>query len=121
MSRESFIKRAMQSAAKRRSPVQEKTAARRLKGKLNPGSGAFTHKADVRKCGGILRVEAKTTERKSFSVTQDMLDKLDDAALPNNEIPVVLIEFVDGAGRPLREVAVVPTWVLDDLIDHQRE
>ena len=47
-----------------------------------------------------MRIEAKTTKNKSFSVTRDMIRKIEDAALTNNEIPVMVIEFINEQGKP---------------------
>lgn len=62
---------------------------------------------------GLYRVEAKTTKHSSFRVTLDMVAKIEEAALAHNELPVIIIEFLDDAGRPIKEVAVVPTYALD--------
>lgn len=104
-----------QSPAHRRSPKQESMLAKRGKGKLTPGSGNKTHKGDVIKYNGIFRIEAKCTNNKSFSVTRDMIKKIEDAALPAGELPAIIIEFIDGRGRPTQEIAVVPTYVLDSI------
>lgn len=64
---------------------------------------------------GILRVEAKTTKNKSFSVTLDMIQKIENAATMAGEMPVLVVEFTDGFGRKLGEVAVCPTYVLDEF------
>lgn len=99
-----------------RSPVQEAELARRANGHVTRGSGSGNEKGDVR-VRGVCRIEAKTTKHKSFSVTQEILDKIEDAACAHGEVPAVIIEFIDEQGNPLREVAVVPTWVLDSLTD----
>ena len=44
-----------------------------------------------------------------------MIHKIEDAALSCNEMPVLVIEFIDEDGRPIKDVAVVPTYVLDAL------
>jgi hypothetical protein len=64
----------------------------------------------------VLRIEAKTTKHKSFSVTLDMLHKIEEAALSTGEVPAMVIEFNDGEGRVLGEVAVVPTYVLNSIL-----
>lgn len=119
MSRDSFLKKAnpTTSNAYRRSPKQEKELAKRGKGKLVPGSGSSYQKGDVKKFNGILRIEAKTTERKSFSVTREMIHKVENAALPNDELPAIVIEFLDENGEPEHEVAVVPMYVLENLYE----
>lgn len=92
----------------------EKEIATRIGGRITPGSGNKDVKGDVR-LKRVVRIEAKTTKNKSFSVTLDMLQKIEDAALPCDELPVLIVEFNDGNGRKVREIAVVPTYVLDSL------
>jgi len=104
-----------QSAAHRRSAKQEKALAKRGGGKVTPGSGNGKHKGDVMKFHGLLRIEAKCTNKKSFSVTRDMIRKIEDAALPNGELPAIVVEFINGDGRPTHEIAIVPTYVLDSV------
>lgn len=118
MSRDSFINRDARkgTASHRRAPKQEKELALRLGGRTTLASGSKHEKGDVR-IKGIARIEAKTTKHKSFSVTLDMVDKIEAAALTSDELPVIAIEFNDGAGRKLKEVAVVPIYVLDLLKD----
>ena len=118
MSRESFLRRvngeAGNTRSHKRSKVQEKALARRVGGRITPGSGNGSIKGDIRK-KGVMRIEAKTTKRASYSVTLDMIHKIEDAALSCNEMPVLVIEFIDEDGRPIKDVAVVPTYVLDAL------
>ena len=114
MSRKAFIeKNEKTSVAYRRSKKQEKSLAERGKGRLVPRSGAGPEKGDIKKYRGIVRIEAKTTSRKSFSVTREMIAKLEDAALPHGEIPALVIEFINEQGVPEAEVAIVPTYILD--------
>jgi Holliday junction resolvase len=117
MTREAFLTRDKRkgTASHRRAPKQERELAKRLGGKVTPGSGNGTIKGDVR-VEGILRVEAKTTKYKSFSVTLSMIEKIEHAALGAGEAPCIVIEFHDGRGNKVKEVAVVPTYVLDSLI-----
>lgn len=44
-----------------------------------------------------------------------MIQKIEDAAVLSGEMPVIVVEFNDGCGRKLKEVAIVPTYVLDML------
>lgn len=114
MSRERLIRDANKHAAQRRSPRQEDDIARRG-GIRTPGSGSGpTHKADVRKYRGIFRVEAKSTGHKSFSIKLSEWQKVEDAAYPNREEPMMIIEFVDETGRPIKELAVVPSWIVEE-------
>lgn len=118
MRREAFIRKCEgngQSKAYHRSPKQERELARRGGGRVTPGSGRGNQKGDVKKYGGVIRIEAKCTQAKSFSITRDMLEKIEEAALPNGEIPAIVVEFLDKDGNPVQEVAVVPTYVLDAI------
>jgi Holliday junction resolvase len=85
--------------------------AKRVGGKTVRGSGSGNEKGDVR-VHRVCRIEAKTTNKKSFSVTREMLDKIETAAVCYGELPALIVEFND-EGRKVGEVAVVPTWVLD--------
>jgi hypothetical protein len=105
-----------QSAGYNRAKKQEKELSVRMRGEMVPGSGSSTQKGDIKGCfGGLVRIEAKTTGAKSFSVTREMVRKIEDAALPNNELPAIVIEFIDERGVPQMEVAVVPTWALQHI------
>jgi len=101
--------------AKNRSKVQESEIAKRINAKTTKASGSKDEKGDVR-LRKVLRLEAKTTTKKSFSITQDMLDKIEDAALGSGELPVIEVEFLNEKGRPFRSVCVVPTYVLDMIM-----
>lgn len=118
MTRESFLLRANgepgRSPSHDRSKKQEKALALRVGGRRTPASGALSEKGDVRR-KGVVRIEAKTTKNKSFSVTLDMIQKIEDAALPCGELPIIVVEFITENGKPLREVAVVPTYILSSL------
>ncbi len=62
--------------------------------------------------GTVWRLECKTTAKKSFTVTREMIQKIEEAALAHSQLPAVIVEFNDGNGNKVMEVAVVPTWVL---------
>jgi hypothetical protein len=98
-----------------RAPKQERQLAIRVQGRVTPQSGAGAVKGDVR-VRGILRIEAKTTIHKSFSVTLDMIRKIEAAASSCGEAPAMVIEFLDSSGKPIKEVALVPTYVLEELV-----
>lgn len=98
-----------------RAVKQEGETATRLGGRLTPGSGARDEKGDVR-IKGLARIECKTTKNASFSVTRETLAKIADAACGAGEIPVLLVEFNDGKGKRLQEVAVIPSYCLDDFV-----
>lgn len=106
-------KRARKSPAHARSPHQEKRIAKTLGGKVTKASGAGAfEKGDVR-VKGVARIEAKTTDAKSFRVTEEMIDKIEDAAVQAGEVPVMVIDICGGN----RSLCVMPTWALEDLIN----
>ncbi len=117
MSLKSFMDRNVDkgNASYRRSRKQERELAGRLGGQLTAASGSKMEKGDVR-IKGIMRIEAKTTKHRSFSVTLDMVHKIEEAAMSGGgEVPVIAIEFINDQGIPVAEVAVVPMYVLDLL------
>ena len=99
----------------RRSRDQERELAAKLGGRVTPASGAGQVKGDVR-VRGLMRIECKTTCKASFSVTRDMVRKIEAAALSGSEVPAIVVEFNDD-GRKVMEVAVVPLYVLQGLVD----
>lgn len=101
------------SAAHKRSSQQEKEVADRTKSRLVRGSGNQHVKGDVRK-RGIARIECKTTTKKSFSVTLDMLNKIEEAARLSDELPVIVVEFLRNE-KPWRSVCIVDDSLLDEL------
>jgi hypothetical protein len=115
-----FIERAnrqaKQSKAYWRSAKQEKELAKRLDARRISGSGNGIIKGDL--CiPGLVRIEAKTTQRSSFVVSLSMIEKLCDAAFPCDEIPVLIIEFLDENGKPISAAAVIPLQNLEDLVE----
>lgn len=103
------------TASHKRAKKQEREVAKRTLGKLTPASGALAVKGDVR-VKNVVRIECKTTKHKSFSVSLDMLDRLEEAATLAGEMPVLVVEFNDGAGRKLGELVICPGYVLDSLL-----
>lgn len=118
MSRDAFLKRTRgepgNTSSHKRAAKQEKEWAKRLNGRCTPGSGNGTIKGDVR-VKRVARLEVKTTKHRSFSVTLEMLEKIENAALPYDELPVLIVEFNDGNGKKLKDVAIVPIYLLDSL------
>jgi hypothetical protein len=76
------------------------------------GSGSGNVKGDVR-IEGKLRVECKTTKHSSFSVTTEMVRKLEQAVIGGNEIPVIEVELELGKCK----VLVLPAWAWDFLME----
>jgi|PlaIllAssembly_1097288.scaffolds.fasta_scaffold00016_15 Holliday junction resolvase len=118
MSRESFLRRTFgqpgRTPSHDRSKKQERELAKRVGGEVTIASGAFSVKGDVRK-KRIVRIEAKTTKHKSFSVTTEMIDKIEEAALACDELPIIVVELANDDKRTAKQVAVVPLYVLDTL------
>ena len=108
------------SNSHRRSKKQESSLAKTLGGRVTAGSGNKDVKGDVR-VKGVARIEAKTTLNKSFSVTRDMIDKIETAAVGAGEVPALIVEFHDGFGKSLQSVAIIPMWALESLLANQKE
>jgi len=103
------------SNAHRRAPKQEKECAKRIGGTITPRSGAGDVKGDVR-IKGYARIECKTTLQKSFSITRELVRKIEEAALASQgELPAFCIEFLNPDGERDCEIAVVPVFVLEML------
>ncbi len=122
--RNAFLDRAEKtrnlSNSHRRSVKQEASLAKTLGGRVTAGSGNKDIKGDVR-IKGVARIEAKTTLNKSFSVTREMINKIENAAVNSGEIPAMVIEFHDGFAKSLQSVAIVPMWALESLLANQKE
>lgn len=94
-----------------RAAKQEKATAKRLGGKTVKGSGSGNEKGDVR-LKGIVRIEAKHTKHKSFSVTEKIIDGIEAAVVGSGEIPVIEIEICEGR----RRCFVIPDWALEMIV-----
>ena len=106
-----------QSKAYHASPKLEKKLAAKVGGYRTAGSGNKREKGDVRK-RGIARIEHKATQAGSFRVTAEMLEKLELAARGCDEMPIMVVEFLDDRGRSFqRELAILPLSDLLELID----
>lgn len=99
-----------------RAKKQEKEAAKRLRGQLTPASGAGVVKGDVR-IKKKIRIECKTTKNKSFPVTLELLRKIEQAGLEGGEACALLVGFNDEQGRPLGEICIIPSYLLDEFCD----
>lgn len=108
--------RADASHSHRHAPKMERSLAKRVGGKLTPGSGSGgMQRGDVRK-KKVVRIEAKCTIHKSFSITREMVEKIEMAAMCADELPVIVVQFLEGT-RVHSEVCVVPKWVLDKVAE----
>jgi len=110
-------KKAKQSTAFWRSKRQEKELGKRLGATQIVGSGNKLRKGDL-SINGIARIEAKTTSSSSFRVTLDMIEILKNASLPSDQIPAIIIEFLNERGKPKAEIAIIPVDLLEALISH---
>ena len=106
------------SPAHQRSPHQERDAAKRLGGRVVKGSGSGPEKGDVR-VKGVLRLEAKCTSKNSFSVTREMVRKIEEAALGAGEVPAIEIEFLDADGAVDARLLILPSYALDRLLNER--
>lgn len=109
-----MLRRGNLTASHKRAPKQEASLAKRIGGRVTPGSGNGATKGDIR-IKGVARIECKCTKNKSFSVTFDMIEKIEAAGAEGAELPIIAIEFIDDTGRVLKSVAVCPMYVLDSL------
>jgi hypothetical protein len=98
-----------------RSQKQERELSKRLGARLISGSGNGIKKGDLY-IPGMIRVEAKTTQQSSFVLKMSMIETIEDAAMLCDEIPVIIIEFLDRSGNPIRETAVTQVQHLERLI-----
>lgn len=103
--------------SKNNAPRQEQRIARKLGGRVTAGSGNQGEKGDIR-VTGVARIEAKTTRNKSFSVTQQMIEKINVAAMSGAEAEVaaIHIEFINDEGEKLQGVYVVLEEDFDGLV-----
>lgn len=106
-----------QSKAYRASAGLEKKLAKRTGGYRTSGSGNKNEKGDVR-VRGVARIEHKATQHASFRVTKEMLNKIELAARGCDELPIMVIDFLNARGdSDGNEVAVLPLKDLMDLLD----
>jgi Holliday junction resolvase len=75
----------------------EKEVARKVKGRREKGSGAPTRSNDVlTHVGQLLKgfsIEVKTTQRKSFTITEDLIKVVEDKARRIGKRPLLVISL----------------------------
>lgn len=103
----------------KRAKKQERELAGKLYGKLVPASGSKDVKGDVR-IKGVARIEAKTTKNKSYSVTIETIQKIEAAAVSSGEMPILVVEFNDNAGKKIIDMAIMPMYALETLLANQK-
>jgi hypothetical protein len=107
----------VQSPAYHASKKLEKKLAKKVGGYRTAGSGNKHEKGDVRK-RGLARLEHKATQAASFRVTKEMLHKIEMAAVGCDEIPALIVDFLDERGKSTgQEVAVIPMSYLMELLN----
>lgn len=99
----------------------EDQAAKRLKGKLSPGSGNKGVKGDY--TVGKFKIENKATVKDSISLKMDWLLKIKRESIEVSDIPALAIQFVDGQGTPRKNGAwvMVEEDVFKQLLENQGE
>jgi ribosomal protein L44E len=101
------------SDSQKRSRAQEKRAAKRIGGRVQPASGAGRAKGDVRAAGRV-RMECKLTRANSFSLKLADLEKIE-RETSRGEMPIFEVEFQ--GTHPRKRYAVIPGWMLDQLLE----
>jgi hypothetical protein len=101
-----------QTPSHARSRVQEKETAQRTGGKQTKASGALNEKGDVR-VKNVARLENKTTVHDSFSVSVDLVEKLENSVAGSDEMPVMQVELRGGSVKFL----VIPDYYLEDILE----
>ena len=92
-------------------------ASKRLGGRLQHGSGNHSHsKGDILTAGFL--IESKSTVAESLSVKVDWLRKIAKEAADVSKEPALILQFVDGNGKVLREGGwvMVPERVFKELL-----
>ena len=75
-----------------RSQLQEKKMAKALGGRVQPASGALPYyKGDIK--ADRYLIEAKTTTKKSYTLTRALLGKIDSEAENIRKTPVLALSF----------------------------
>lgn len=100
-----------QTSSHARSKQQEKETANRLGGKVIHRSGAGFEKGDV-VLRGVARIENKTTEKRSFSISVNHISKIEESISGTGEIPFMQIELMGGASKFI----VMPDRYLEDIV-----
>lgn len=89
--------------------ASEKKTAKRLSGKLKPGSGAMEGAKGDMSVDGYL-IENKSTIKESMTLKLDWLHKISNEALQTNQTPALAIQFVTGNGdaKPFGKWVAIP-------------
>jgi len=97
----------------------ERDVAKKTGGFRTPASGAFQgFKSDIIADKYRARIEAKATAKKSLSIKQEWLEKIDQEA-GINQTPVLTVRF-DNMPRPVpKDWAMIPLETLLELLDEK--
>jgi hypothetical protein len=96
---------------KKASQKQEKTLAKKLGGKVTPGSGAFGfHKGDVKTSDYL--VEAKFTDKQEYRLTLKTWNKIENEASDINKTALMEV-MLDQDGEPINLILISPMDLFD--------
>ncbi|MET0465359.1 MAG: hypothetical protein ABW007_19515 [Chitinophagaceae bacterium] len=96
-------------------PKQERRLAKKLGASLTKASGAQSEKGDIRQ-RGIYRIECKSTENKSYSLTRETYHKIASAAASANEIPCMTVDFLNENGGVQESLAIISVENLKSIL-----
>lgn len=105
-------KKGKQSKSHEYAVYQEKNLANKLGGNETKRSGAGDIKGDVR-IRGKYRVECKCTKHKSYGISLDLIEKIQEEALSTGEIPLFQIDFIDDRGKKIQGIYIIPEGFID--------
>ena len=107
------------SASHIHAPKQERRLASDLGGSLTLGSGSGCIKGDVR-ITGVARIEAKSTQHKSYSLKRELVDRMEHAAIQSGEVPIFQIDFLTGENID-KQLVVMPMWAMEILLSNNKK
>ena len=91
------VKSAFRNLNKEKSDRHEQKAAKKIRGRQTPASGAMSfNKADV--YNELLRMECKTTEKQSYVLRKDLLLKIA-SETEHGKVPVFNVRFEEESGN----------------------
>lgn len=98
-----------ENANQRKGRAHEAQSVKLHGGRAVRGSGAGREKGDVRRVG-VARIECKTTKNRSFSVTRELIEKVEASiSIGSSEIPFMEIRVDDQSADP-KTCYVFPSW-----------
>lgn len=106
---------------KKYSNRQEKYVAKKIKGKKQPNSGATAfQKGDVRNDLFLLECKTATTEKKSFSIKKEWLEKIKEEAFAMN-IPFSALVFNFGGLDENKNFYIIDEGLFNRLWNYIKE